>query len=36
MGLKKTGLDGVDWIYVVEDTYTWQDLVDTEINFRAS
>ena len=28
--------EGVDWIYLTEDRYQWQSVVNTVMNFRVS
>jgi hypothetical protein len=34
MDLKEIGLEGVEWINVVEDRNPWQALVNTVMNLR--
>jgi hypothetical protein len=34
MDLRETGLEGVDWIHVAQDSVQWQALVNTVMNLR--
>jgi hypothetical protein len=36
MDLKEIGLDGVDWINMVQDRNQWRPLVKTVLNLRVS
>jgi hypothetical protein len=34
MDLRKTGWEGVDWLYLAQDRDKWWALVNTVLNFR--